>query len=116
MQKELASVPERPVDLITRRVIEHSANAIRREAILSAAQVIDRTTSSTCGCSSNPRKRIGRAQVDHVALDCAKKKAYPVRVTGGVALASKSRIRDGHRCSSMPTPSISADMAISAGT
>lgn len=42
MQQDLAAVLGRPVDLITRRAIEQSANAIRREAILSTAQVIYR--------------------------------------------------------------------------
>ncbi len=42
MQQELAALLQRPVDLISRRAIEQSANAIRRDAILSTAQVIYR--------------------------------------------------------------------------
>jgi predicted nucleotidyltransferase len=42
MQQELAAVLGHPVDLTTRRAIEQRANPIRREAILSTAQVIYR--------------------------------------------------------------------------
>jgi hypothetical protein len=42
MQQELATLLQRPVDLITRRALDQSPNPIRREAILSTAQVIYR--------------------------------------------------------------------------
>jgi len=42
MQQELAAVLGRPIDLISGRALEQSTNAIRREAILSTAQVIYR--------------------------------------------------------------------------
>jgi hypothetical protein len=40
MQEELTAILDRPVDLISRRAIERSANPIRRRAILESAQVI----------------------------------------------------------------------------
>ncbi|MEW5912981.1 MAG: nucleotidyltransferase family protein [Thermodesulfobacteriota bacterium] len=40
MQRELAEIFGRPVDLLTRRGIESSPNRLRREAILSSAEVV----------------------------------------------------------------------------
>ncbi len=40
MQQELATVLHRPLDLVSKRGLERSANWMRREAILSIAQVI----------------------------------------------------------------------------
>ena len=40
MQQELATLLQRPVDLISRRALEQSPNWVRREAILNTAQVI----------------------------------------------------------------------------
>jgi predicted nucleotidyltransferase len=40
MQDELSEIFGRPVDLVERRAVEHSANYIRREAILNSAQVV----------------------------------------------------------------------------
>lgn len=40
MQQELAAIFGRPVDLLTRRGVESSPNRLRREAILSSAQVV----------------------------------------------------------------------------
>ena len=40
MENELKEIFHRDVDLITRKGIEHSHNTVRREAILSSAQVI----------------------------------------------------------------------------
>lgn len=40
MKKELTDIFGRPVDLISRRAIEASPNYLRRQAILSSAQVI----------------------------------------------------------------------------
>ena len=40
MQQELAALWERPIDLISKRALERSANWVRREAILNTAQVI----------------------------------------------------------------------------
>ena len=40
MQQELASLLQRPVDLISKRALERSANWVRRDAILTTAQVI----------------------------------------------------------------------------
>ena len=40
MQQELAALLQRPVDLISKRGLERSANWLRREAILNTAQVI----------------------------------------------------------------------------
>ena len=40
MQQELATLLQRPVDIISRRALERSANWVRREAILNTAQVI----------------------------------------------------------------------------
>ncbi len=40
MQLELSDIFGRPVDLLTRRGVESSPNRIRREAILSSAQVV----------------------------------------------------------------------------
>lgn len=40
MQDELKAIFEREVDLVTKRGIEHSRNAIRRKAILDSAEVI----------------------------------------------------------------------------
>jgi hypothetical protein len=42
MQQELATLLGRPVDLVSRRAIERSANPLRRQAILGSAQVIVR--------------------------------------------------------------------------
>jgi predicted nucleotidyltransferase len=39
MEGELAALLGRPVDLVTRRVVEQSDNAIRREAILGSAEL-----------------------------------------------------------------------------
>ena len=39
MQDELAALFQRPVDLISRRGIENSRNALRRKAILESAEV-----------------------------------------------------------------------------
>lgn len=40
MQDELSKLFGRDVDLLTRRAVEQSRNAIRREAILSSAEVV----------------------------------------------------------------------------
>jgi predicted nucleotidyltransferase len=40
MQEELEAIFGREVDLVNRRGIEHSRNPIRREAILSSAEVV----------------------------------------------------------------------------
>ena len=40
MQQELATLPHRPIDLISKRALERSANRVRREAILNTAQVM----------------------------------------------------------------------------
>lgn len=40
MQQELASLLHRPIDLISKRALERSPNWVRREAVLSTAQVI----------------------------------------------------------------------------
>jgi len=40
MQQELATLLHRPVDLISKRALERSANWVRREAILATAQVV----------------------------------------------------------------------------
>ena len=40
MQQELAKLLQRPIDLISKRALDRSANWVRREAILNAAQVI----------------------------------------------------------------------------
>ena len=40
MQQELANLLQRPVDLISKRALERSANWVRRDAILATAQVI----------------------------------------------------------------------------
>ena len=40
MQQELAALLQRPIDLISKRALERSANWVRREAILNTAQVI----------------------------------------------------------------------------
>lgn len=40
MQQELSTLLQRPVDLISRRALEWSANWLRREAILTSAQVV----------------------------------------------------------------------------
>lgn len=42
MQQELADLLGRPVDLVSRRVVERSANPLRRQAILGSARVIVR--------------------------------------------------------------------------
>jgi len=40
MQEELEAIFGREVDLVSRRGIEHSRNPVRREAILSSAEVV----------------------------------------------------------------------------
>ncbi len=40
MQQELATLLQRPVDLISKRALERSANWVRRDAILATAQVV----------------------------------------------------------------------------
>ncbi|HXH13428.1 MAG TPA: nucleotidyltransferase domain-containing protein [Alphaproteobacteria bacterium] len=40
MQQELASLLNRPIDLLSKRALERSPNWVRREAILNTAQVI----------------------------------------------------------------------------
>ena len=40
MQQELSALFQRPIDLISKRALERSANWLRREAILNTAQVI----------------------------------------------------------------------------
>ena len=40
MRQELAALLQRPIDLISKRALERSANWVRREAILNTAQVI----------------------------------------------------------------------------
>ena len=40
MQQELSTLLKRPVDLISKRALERSANWLRREAILGDAQVV----------------------------------------------------------------------------
>jgi uncharacterized protein len=40
MQQELATIRQRPIDLISKRALEQSPNWVRRNAILNTAQVI----------------------------------------------------------------------------
>lgn len=40
MQQELATLLQQPVDLISKRALERSANWVRRDAILATAQVV----------------------------------------------------------------------------
>jgi uncharacterized protein len=40
MQQELATILQRPIDLVSKRALERSPNWVRREAILNTAQVI----------------------------------------------------------------------------
>jgi uncharacterized protein len=40
MQQELATLLDRPIDLISKRALERSPNWVRREAILNTAQVV----------------------------------------------------------------------------
>jgi predicted nucleotidyltransferase len=40
MQQELAALLHRPIDLVSKRALERSANWVRREAILNTAQVL----------------------------------------------------------------------------
>ena len=40
MEEELAGILGRKVDLVSRRAVERSANRIRRQAILSSAEVV----------------------------------------------------------------------------
>jgi predicted nucleotidyltransferase len=40
MERELAEIFGRPVDLVSRRAVEHSSNAIRRRQILESAEVV----------------------------------------------------------------------------
>ena len=40
MEQELSTLLQRPVDLISKRALERSANWLRREAILKSAQVV----------------------------------------------------------------------------
>ena len=40
MQQELATLLHRPIDLVSKRAVERSANWVRREAILNTAQVL----------------------------------------------------------------------------
>ena len=40
MQQELATLLHRPIDLVSKRALERSANWVRREAILNTAQVL----------------------------------------------------------------------------
>jgi predicted nucleotidyltransferase len=40
MQQELATLLRRPIDLVSKRALERSANWVRREAILNTAQVL----------------------------------------------------------------------------
>jgi predicted nucleotidyltransferase len=40
MQQELATLLHRPIDLVSKRALERSANWVRREGILNTAQVI----------------------------------------------------------------------------
>ena len=40
MQQELATLLQRPIDLMSKRALERSPNWVRREAILNTAQVI----------------------------------------------------------------------------
>ena len=40
MQQELANLLQRPVDLISKRALEQSANWVRRDAILATAQIV----------------------------------------------------------------------------
>lgn len=49
MQQELATLLQRPIDLISRRALERSANWLRREAILNTAQVIVSTDEAANG-------------------------------------------------------------------
>lgn len=44
MQDQLKAIFERPVDLVSRRGVEHSRNHIRRQAIFDSAQVIYATS------------------------------------------------------------------------
>lgn len=46
MQRELATILQRPVDLIGKRALEQSPNWIRRDAILNTAQVLVSTDES----------------------------------------------------------------------
>ena len=40
MQQDLATLLHRPIDLVSKRALERSANWVRREAILNTAQVL----------------------------------------------------------------------------
>jgi predicted nucleotidyltransferase len=40
MQQELATILQRPIDLISKRALEQSPNWVRRRAILNTAQVV----------------------------------------------------------------------------
>jgi predicted nucleotidyltransferase len=40
MQQELATILQRPIDLISKRALEQSPNWVRRQAILNTAQVV----------------------------------------------------------------------------
>jgi uncharacterized protein len=46
MQQELAAILQRPIDLISKRALERSPTWVRRDAILSAAQVFVSTDES----------------------------------------------------------------------
>jgi uncharacterized protein len=46
MQQELATILQRPIDLVSKRALEQSPNWVRRGAILSTAQVIASTDES----------------------------------------------------------------------
>jgi predicted nucleotidyltransferase len=49
MQQELATLLHRPIDLVSKRALERSANWVRREAILNTAQVLVLTDEASDG-------------------------------------------------------------------
>jgi predicted nucleotidyltransferase len=49
MQQELATILQRPIDLISKRALEQSPNWMRRNAILKTAQVLVSTDESCDG-------------------------------------------------------------------
>jgi uncharacterized protein len=49
MQQDLATLLHRPIDLVSKRALERSANWVRREAILNTAQVLVLTAEADDG-------------------------------------------------------------------
>jgi len=98
MQQELATVLGRPVDLITRRAIEQSANATRRESILSTAQVIYRIT----GTESNAITLFTKPR-DNAAHQNAKCTYFGASWIGIAADVSGKRLSLSDRLFATPT-------------